>query len=108
MYSISSDRPMPGKHSIRDGLTTTLRKLYYREDSVDIPRDKKNAAYSAAKLAGIKITVRDTGDGKAIVWRTDGPERPHEDIFGQPLKPAAGPRDPGPWGPTATKAEIFK
>jgi hypothetical protein len=94
MYSISSDRPLPGNHSIRDGLTNTLRKLYYREDSVEIPRDKKPSAYAAAKLAGIKITVRDTGNGKAVIWRTDGPERPKPfnnglDIFGQPLKPEA-------------------
>ena len=86
MYSISSDRPLPENHS--NGLTATLRKLHYREDSVDIPGDRKNGIYTVAKHVGIKITVRDTGDGKAIVWRTDGPERPREDIFGQPLKPA--------------------
>lgn len=76
VYEVSSDRPLPGKHSLRDGMAKTMRSLQYKGDSTEIPRDKKPGAYTAARCAGIKITVRDTGDGKAIVWRTDGDERP--------------------------------
>ena len=90
MYDISADRPLTQSHTISDGLTNTMRGLRYQSDSFEIPRDKKPSAYSAAKLAGIKITVRDTGKGKAIIWRTDGPKRPLDDglnIFGEPVKP---------------------
>ena len=75
MYDISNDRPLPGRHSDRDGLTNTLRNMR-KGDSIEIPFSKKPSVYSAAKLAGVKVTVRSTSAVTAIVWRLDGSERP--------------------------------
>jgi len=89
MYEISDERPLPGSHSVRDGLTNTLREMH-KGESIEVPQLKKSSVYSAAKLAGIKVSVRDTGKGTAIVWCVDGPERvsiftDSLDIFGDPL-----------------------
>lgn len=83
MYNISHTRPLPGP--ARNGFTQTLRDMR-KGDSVDIPSSKKASAYSAARLAGVKITIRDSGKGVAVVWRLNGPERPVEtNIFGEPI-----------------------
>lgn len=84
MYDISSNRPLPEGHSTRNGLSKTIREMC-KNDSFELPASKKPSAYSAAKLVGAKITVRDTGEGTAIVWRLDGAER--IGIFGQPAQP---------------------
>ena len=95
MYEITDNRPLPGNHSMREGLTRTIREMC-KDDSIEIPCVKKASAYSAARLAGAKVTVRDTGKGNAIVWRIDGPERPPRSHLpaGQPVKSA--PTQPAP------------
>lgn len=92
MYDISHDRPVPDSHSSRNGITKRLRGMY-KNDSFEMPSDKKASAYSAARLTGARITVRDMGAGTAIVWRLDGPPRPASifddeiDTFGQHIHP---------------------
>ena len=91
MYDISHDRPLPSPYPSRNGLTKRLRDMY-KNDSFEMPSNKKASAYSAARHAGAKITVRDSGAGTTMVWRLDGPPRPASifddglDIFGQPRK----------------------
>lgn len=83
MYEISTDRPIPTDRTRPHGLTKTLRGMH-RGDSIVIPQAKKSSAYSAAKQAGARITIRDNGEGDVIVWRVDGPERlTRADIFGE-------------------------
>jgi hypothetical protein len=83
LYNISHTRPLP--KSARNGFTQTLRDMQ-KGDSVDIPSSKKTSAYSAARLAGVKITIRDGGKGVAVVWRLDGSEpTPETNIFGEPI-----------------------
>lgn len=72
MYEISNDVPVPATR--QSGLAETMRGMC-KGDSVELPQVKRSTAYSAARLAGIKITVRVTAEGTLRVWRTDGQPR---------------------------------
>ena len=90
MYEIEQGIPRPdAKERVKGGGFSGKLRRMCKDDSLLVPVSKKGSVHPAAKSAGVKVAMRDLGDGTARVWRLDGPER-GEGIFYESQKSIFG------------------